>query len=104
VRRPIRSRPIKDSGKKQGNKMKDIPKAKVISSVTVLFVETEEGQLTTVLTWQDVRPFETNIVLEQAAHHIMSHVKDVQEVREMRRQRRRPQRQIRSRHDVQQLH
>ena len=80
--------------------MPDIPKAKVISSVTVLFVDIEEGQLTTVLTWQNVRPFEMDIVLKQAAHHIMSHIEDVQEVREMRRQRKWPRR----RPDVRQLH
>ncbi len=84
--------------------MTDIPKAKVISSVTVLFVETEEGHPVTVLTWQGVHPFEMDIVLDQAAHHIMSHIEDVQEVREMRRQRRRLQRWPRLRPGARQLH
>ena len=54
--------------------MTNIPNAKIICTVSVMFVQEEDGGYATVLTEEGVRPFEADIVLVQAARHIMSHI------------------------------
>ncbi len=62
--------------------MTDIPKARVVCTVSVQFVQTEDGGYATVLVEEGVRPFEADIVLEQAARQIQSHIDTKRAVRE----------------------
>lgn len=63
--------------------MVDIPEAMVVCTVSVMFVQKEDGEYATVITQEGVRPFEADIVLEQAARHIQRHIKTKWEVREI---------------------
>ncbi len=62
--------------------MANIPKAQVVCTVSVQFVQTEEGELATVLIEEGIRPFEADIILEQAARQIQSHIDAKRAVRE----------------------
>ncbi len=67
--------------------MANIPKARTVCTVSVMFVQKDDGEYATVLTEDGVRPFEADIVLAQAARHITSHIEDMRDVREIQRSR-----------------